>query len=317
MKQRFSPAQSILQSTAFLQELQGKFTAYFNLTPDKVSLSYYQYYQLAAAAYSYKPDLVIELGRAYGNSTFVFTETMSKTGGKVISLCNKNDWQETIMPKIANLIDKQWLAHLDARTVNNMVQVDLTNEIKKAGRTMIFWDAHGFQTAEYVLGHLLPLMKDKDCLILMHDVTDVRFNERNNDYGNQRIWRPETANQGASKVQIGNYESSSDQLISVLDFCTRNKLELNSADESFHEELTKDDVAKIQEGLGDGFSLHGHWVFLQLEKEMDFGKMHFPEFNRELILREDKIKERYLAMYNSKPTIFSRLKAIRELLFLN
>jgi hypothetical protein len=291
MKSAFSPGRSLWNGLPYFTEKHERFKAFYEQSPDKKSLCYYQYYQLAAAAFDWKPDLIIELGRAYGNSTFVFTEVMNQTGGQVISLCDCAFWQTLVVPQIRHLVDVRWLSHLDARVVGNLATIDLSKEIKLAKRILIFWDAHGFQTAEYVLGFLLPMMKDRECLVLMHDITDRRFYVEDESYQLQRLWRPEIANEGSAEVRLGNFKSSSEQFISILDFCARNQLMLRSADESLRADLSPGQIDQIKEQLQEGFSLEAHWTYFIIDDSVEFEKLHFPFYNREILVLEDGLKK--------------------------
>src|SRR5215212_5051802 len=53
-----------------------------------VDLDLGQWFQLYAFALEVEPDLVLELGRGYGNSTCVFTEAAQTSGGRVLSISN-------------------------------------------------------------------------------------------------------------------------------------------------------------------------------------------------------------------------------------
>ena len=51
-------------------------------------------------------------------------------------------------------------------------------------------------------------------------------------------------------------------------------------------------AAKFKSDLGEGFSLDAHWVYFQLNANSDYEKLTFPVFNRELILAENRFKEK-------------------------
>ena len=309
-----SPARSLYKSRGFLQSLKPRVDQFIKATGNNHDLPYHQFFQLAALAYEFKPDLIIELGRAYGNSTFIFTEVANNINSKVISLCNNNFWQEITLPRIKQYVNENWLEKLDARFVENFIEVDLEKEIDPAKRVLIFWDAHGFQTAEYILGYLLPMMRGKECFIILHDVTDVRYQFVDDSYKQKRIWRVETANEGEAKVRLGNFCSFNEQLISVLDFCGRNKMELRSADESYATELSETEQNELSNCLGKGFSTEAHWAYLHLDGKSNFSKLHFPAFERAMIVDENKFRQDYLKDFRRNADGFSvRSKTVRQL----
>ncbi|MDB5283432.1 MAG: hypothetical protein JWO06_2507 [Bacteroidota bacterium] len=298
-----SPARAIYQNKDFLKSLKPRIDSFIKLSGRVHDLPYHQFFQLAAIAYEMKPDLIVELGRAYGNSTFVFTEVAGYINAKVISLCDNNFWATITLPKIRELVNDEWLKRLDARFVNNFLEVEMKTEILPAKKVLVFWDAHGFQTAEYVLGYLLPMMKGKECMVVMHDITDMRYQYVDDSYRQQRIWRPDSANEGLSMVRVGNFSSFNEQLIAAFDFCSRNKMELRSADQSFLTELSEIEVQELWDCLNDGFNTEAHWAYFNLDKP-NFWKLHFPAFDRRAAVEENKFKRDYLKGVRDKQDEF-------------
>lgn len=244
-------------------------------------LHLYQWAQLGAAALEFKPDLIIELGRGRGNSTCLFTEVAHSLGPqpcKVLSLCLSDDWERITLPKISPFISREWLSHVEIHRAN-IGDFDFSSWISKAERVMLFWDAHGFDVAECVLGVIIPQLVDKDHLIAMHDLTDARFSSSSQAfYGDHSLWKGN--NWEGPRLRLGHIDTAVEQAVAVVDFTSRNRLRLKSADESIHQEIGENPemTREIQEVLGSLFSFSGHWFYFSLN-ERD-GVFTFPRTNR-------------------------------------
>ena len=141
----------------------------------------------------------------------------------------------------------------------------------------MFWDAHGFDIAECVLGAIAPLIADRQHVILVHDMSDIRYGYGQADYGGERLWHG--VNAGAARFRIGIIDSAVAQGISIQDFASRNRLTLDSADHSIDLELNQvpGRVQEIQALLGDElFSMQAHWFWFTLNEHS--GPYTFPRF---------------------------------------
>lgn len=233
--------------------------------------------QLLAYTLEFSPDLIIELGRGYGNSTCAFTlaANLLGAGHRVLSLCDCNKWQEQVVPRLSKVVPASWFQPLQA-LVTDIVPFDFQTALAEARRVLIFWDAHGFAVAETVLGRIMPVIAHRPHAVLMHDMTDGRYCELIAPYGSAGIWKGE-ADSGA-RFRLGHIESHVAQVISVQDFATRNQITLDSADHSFHTELSPDvaRIAEMRQVLGDQlFSLSGHWFWFSLNEAA--GPYTFPQ----------------------------------------
>lgn len=224
---------------------------------NETSLSLPQWGQLTAIMLEYQPDLVIELGRGKGNSTCAFTDVAVSSGARMLSICRTNTWKRTLK-RIAPLIDAEWLSHLDARRAN-IVGFPFAQEIAGAERVLVFWDAHGMQVAGEVLGSVLPAIAGREHLVVMHDMSDTRFDDPGRvPYGGRPLWDGTISS--PDKFRIGYLESSVSQTIGILDFCTRNQMPLHSADLSIHELIEVPGQAPEMRALvGDLYSHRAHW----------------------------------------------------------
>lgn len=234
--------------------------------------------QLLAYALEFAPDVIIELGRGYGNSTCAFTHAANLLGSgrcRVLSLCDCNKWQEEVVPRLSRMVPSSWFQPLQA-LVADIVPFDFHQVLANASRVLIFWDAHGFAVAETVLGRIMPEIAQRPHAVLMHDMSDGRYCQLSAPYGSAGIWKGE-ADSGA-RFRLGHIESHVAQVISVQDFTTRNQITLESADHSFHTELALDAarMAEMRRVVGEQlFSLSGHWFWFSLNEAA--GPYTFPQ----------------------------------------
>ena len=242
-------------------------------------LELYQWVELLSFTLEFSPDLILELGRGRGNSTCVYTEAANHLSEcKVISVCNSTDWENISLPRVKEVVPGNWFEPL---TIINGDILTLNYEmlLGNSQRVLLFWDAHGFAIAECVLGGILPLLVDREHIVIMHDISDNRYVDQDYfDYRGERIWRG--ADKQSARLCLGDYNSLQEQLVAIIDFTTRNKLSLNSADYSLQTELRHDPekLIELNRLLGEPFfRLMGHWFWFSLnEKE---GKVYFPRYN--------------------------------------
>ena len=81
-------------------------------------LRLHQWAHFYALAREYQPDLVIEFGRGYGNSTCAFAEALGgcDRSSRLVSLCNSASWTDVTLPRLKDLVDAAWLARIEVRT---------------------------------------------------------------------------------------------------------------------------------------------------------------------------------------------------------
>lgn len=238
----------------------------------------HQWAQLMATGLDFAPDLIIELGRGRGNSTCAFTEVSDMTGGRtrVLSLCMSDSWEKETLPRLTPVVTPDWFKPLQTLRTD-ILQFDYRNAIAGARRVLIFWDAHGFDVAECVLGEILPLVAPLEHLVIMHDMSDSRYGaEYQLEYGDYGIWKGN--NWSGPRVKIGNIDSAVEQSIAAIDFTTRNHLTLDSADHSIHTDLTDEQRGEMSRVLGEMFSTQAHWFYFSLNERP--GPYKFPKFVR-------------------------------------
>ncbi|MFN2454874.1 MAG: hypothetical protein ABR577_11705, partial [Pyrinomonadaceae bacterium] len=260
----------------------------------------FQWAQLFTMALEFKPDVILELGRGLGNSTCAFTEAANRLPNcSVISLDVSKVWEEETLPKVQKLMPAAWFEPLQALQAD-ILSFDFESVLKNANRVLIFWDAHGFDVAECILGKILPLIQDRPHLVMMHDLADARYipKEIESAYKGYELWKGSNAEW--IFMQLGNVVSGVAQAISVIDFTSRNDLTLHSSDHDLHTNLGSDEtkMAEILELLGsEHFSLRGYWFWFSLNEK--HGPYAFPkyEYDKDEAQRKNELEEKMKQVY--------------------
>jgi len=274
-------AQAYYNKRKFLSEHQDRILALSRAIDHQTDLSPYQWAQLIAFALEFGPDLILELGRGQGNSTCAFTQAanwLKPDNCRVLSLCLSDAWERETVPAIRKIVPDLWFEPLQALQAD-ILTFDYKSAFTDAQKILVFWDAHGFDIAECVLGNILPLISTLPHYVIMHDLSDARYlPPKSNLYGNNGLWKGNSWE--GPRLQIGHIDSAVEQSISILDFTTRNKLTLHSADHSLHKELgsNSDSVEEMKDILDDSlFSLNAHWFYFSLNERP--GPYNFPCFH--------------------------------------
>jgi FkbM family methyltransferase len=275
---RFSPARAYWNQRVPLANARDRILALSQAVNHTSDLWPYQWAQLMSVVMDYQPDVVLELGRGKGNSTCAFTEASNLNPGRtrILSLCLSDDWERETLPRVRSIVPKDWFAPLQTLHAD-ILEFDYEMALSGAERVVIFWDAHGFDIAECVLGEILPVVANREHLVIMHDLSDARYNsEEQLEYGEYGLWKGN--NWSGPRLKLGFIDSAVEESISALDFTTRNHLTLDSADHSFRTNLTPAQRADMQGLLGELFETQGHWFYFSLNESS--GPYKFPRFER-------------------------------------
>ncbi len=261
----FRPATAYWNQRHVLTASRDRILALRDAVGHGCDLDPFQWAQLTAAALEFAPDLILELGRGKGNSTVAFTEAAFLAGGptRVLSLCLSSDWEEQTLPRLRPLVTEEWLNNLTALRTE-ILSFDFATALKDAKRVLLFWDAHGFDIAECVLARILPLLADRQHLVIMHDLSDVRYAGRPPEYRGDGIWKGN--DWSGPLVRLGRIDSNVEQAIAAIEFTTRNEIALESADHSYHTGLSSIQQTEMRELLGPLFDANAHWFYFSLNE---------------------------------------------------
>jgi hypothetical protein len=263
-------------------------------------LTSFQWAQLMATALEFRPDVIVELGRGYGNSTCAFVEASHLLGGcRVISICTSFAWERRTLARLQGLADDAWFRPLQALR-QDILQWQPVQELRDARRVLVFWDAHGFEVAEWVLGALLPALKDRPHVVAMHDMLDARYHR--SSYRPGGMWKGGNARQ--AHVYVGGVISAVEQAVAVVDFTSRNGIALQSAEHQNHLcfDGRPDDVREMQDLLGPLFSLTAMWHWFTTEGVA----AEYPPFRPRSGLHKARVALRQLAAATLSQRIYRR-----------
>lgn len=241
-------------------------------------LKSFQWAQLMSFVLEFKPDLILELGRGMGNSTCAYTQAAHQLGKshRVTSICLSEDWDDFTQPHLSKVVPQEWFEPLDI-VRGDILLYDYETLLKDARRVFLFWDAHGFEVAECVLGRILPLLQSREHVVVMHDLTDVRYNGPDLDsYQNKKFWRHQAYDR--APLRIGHIATWVEQSIAITDFTVRNGIALESAEHSYHMFFDNDAQKQVEMNslLGELFNYQAHWYWFSMEGR---GKLTFPLFS--------------------------------------
>jgi hypothetical protein len=238
----------------------------------------YQWAQLMAVALEFAPDLILELGRGKGNSTCAFTEASNLNQGRsrIVSLCLSDNWERETLPRLRKIVPTEWFKPLETLRTD-ILEFDYEKALSGAKRVLIFWDAHGFDIAECVLGGILPIVAPLEHLVIMHDLSDTRYcSEEHLGYSGYGLWKGN--DWSGPRLKLGIIDSAVEQSVAALDFTTRNHITLDSADHSFHTALTDKQQAEMRSTLAELFDTQAHWFYFTLNERS--GPYKFPRYTR-------------------------------------
>ncbi len=173
----WSQRQIILDHASHLKELRSKVGA-----PGNMPLCGWTH--LYALTRHFAPDLILELGRWFGHSTTVFTETANQLGNcTVVSVDYEihHNWETKTAPALKASVPPEWYAPLQILDAD-IRRVDFAPYVAPANRVLMFWNAHGYALAYYILGSVLPLLRNKTHLVIVHDITDIRHSHMHRAY---------------------------------------------------------------------------------------------------------------------------------------
>ncbi|HSF50216.1 MAG TPA: hypothetical protein VLA74_05580 [Nitrososphaeraceae archaeon] len=241
-------------------------------------LSFPQWIQLYAIVLEFSPDLIIELGRGYGNSTCVFTEAVANSKmGKVVSIGYdaEHAWENTTLPRLKQHLSPNWLDNL--HVINeNIMKINFKEIVGQSERVLLFWDAHGKELAQYILAHLLPLIYKREHLIIIHDMTDVRHS------GKAPTYRKDEP-----LISMHNIVSSFEEIIPIFDFLSRNGIHYDTPGESITRFLKESDQISSsrskelkniwRELVGESVAIdNSHMLYFDINNNTSQSELFFP-----------------------------------------
>jgi hypothetical protein len=218
--------------------------------------------QLYAFCLEFAPDLIVELGRRYGNSTCVFTQAANELGNtKVLSVDYDPGWSNRTVSRLKKAVSPAWFDPLLVLK-EDILKINFSEIFASGNRIFFYWDAHGADLAEYVLAEALPHLRHKRHIVVVHDITDARFFNVDPSY---------VGADGLPRFWLANLVSPFEELIPLYDFLSRNRIPFATPLESLNQTLFHDreHCAELEKLWGNDFSAPtpleaGHWIYFSL-----------------------------------------------------
>ena len=244
--------EALIRHVDALVRLAPELRRILGLLDDAGNLSELQALMLSAVVLELRPNIIIDLGTGNGNSAVTFSLSVEETG-KVYTFDLHSGWNHSLSVKLAPISHR--LDGIVTAIVGDLLQYDFTPLVRDAERILVFWDAHGYDIAQHVLGNLMPLISDKPHFVICHDMTDNRFvGPAARSYGGKRIWRGMDdfyKNPDATVAGIVGWAFTIvDQVIPIFDFCWRNDMEFRSFDQELHAKLANETRNNVMVRLG-------------------------------------------------------------------
>jgi hypothetical protein len=261
-----TPGIALWKQRHLLHDRQQRIVALHEAVGRPGEMSIQQVIGLMAVALEFQPDLILELGRLYGNSTCAFTEAANILGidrCRVTSLCLTPNWQVVTVPRLRGLVDGRWLSGVEALQ-HNILTFDYDRLFASHRKIMVFWDAHGYDIANCVLGRILPLLINRPHMVAIHDLSDSRYlDESQAKYGGKSLWRHN--DWSGRNVRLGWLQSNVEQVVAIVDFASRNTVPLGSATDSMRTEMSPQQLMELENMLGYGLTkLEAGWSWFSL-----------------------------------------------------
>jgi hypothetical protein len=193
-----------------------------------------------------------------------------------VSVCLQS-WEE-IRDAVLPATTHDWFSPLTIHR-GDVRRFDFEAALLDARRVLVFWDAHGYDVAECVLGRLMPILATREHLVLMHDIHDARY-EESTSYGDYGIWKGEEVWPGPI-VRLGPVFATVQQAVAIVDFTSRNGIALHSGIHSLHSRFDgqADEQRELTNLMGeDFFALRSGCAWYSLNESP--GPYHFPRLPR-------------------------------------
>ena len=215
-----------------------------------------QWLQVTSVVYAFKPDLIIELGRGYGNSTCALSiaaRMLRPQPCRVLSLCLADSFAEVSRPYLdSHLNDPELFAPLKALK-QDISAYDFSADVEGAKRVFVFWDAHGYGLAMALLSGLFQLLQGKPHLCVVHDMAALKYMDQGlRRYGQDEAWLQ--AGSAAPKYILATLAASSKRDRAGR-FSRPQRPRLSLAESSYFSDLTEQQMGELSNASATIFAV--------------------------------------------------------------
>jgi len=149
----------------------GSLKELFAVVNRPTDLSWPQWETIYDFTIQYRPSLIVELGRGYGNSTCLFTETSQHIGCKVVSIGDDAEkaFERETWPRVRRIVNASWRSSLTV-VQEDIMKLDFHLILGEKQKTLLFWDAHGESLARFIIDCVFPILMQRDHQVAVHDI---------------------------------------------------------------------------------------------------------------------------------------------------
>jgi hypothetical protein len=181
----------------------------------------------------------------------------SSERSKLWSFCGSTVWNSgTAYESVLSNFGSSWLSR--ANFVERLpTEPELKNIAHSAKRVLVLWNDPSQESGDIILSGLTPLIRNKDHAVILHGISDGRFGTMPDYHGD-----------GARMLALGDVWSWRMDLPRIVDFITRNKLQLLSPQRAFKSNIETDIhlFTELENSLGPLFSLSAGWHWFTLNE---------------------------------------------------
>jgi predicted O-methyltransferase YrrM len=160
----------------------------------------------------FRPDLILELGRGWGNSTCVFTEAANRLGCRCVSVGfdSEHAWKTRTAPRLRRIVGRSWFSPLTVLQ-DDITTLDFGPFLGGSASTFVYWDAHGSAVADAVFDRIFPALPPENKVVV------------------DDIWSTPELYGIRAEFQAGPLWSQFEELLPLWDYITRRHIDFEAS----------------------------------------------------------------------------------------
>ena len=228
--------------------------------PERELFSDHQWFQILAISLHFNPELILEPGSLAGRSTSALAGSIALQSrpATMLSTVAQATWDRICATPERPPVLSMGFSAVQTVEASPAGLASWDARLATAERVLVFCGDLDNGYWQYLLGTLLPALQDKEHLVILPGISDVRHSPPL-QYGEG----------GGRYLALGNAISTNVGFVELMDFVSRNQLTLYSADAAFASLLNQDAerYRLIKRELSPSFSEHSDWRWLSLNEQ--------------------------------------------------